>query len=103
MRGSAEFWDKLADKYSKKPVKDIENYNKTLDCTRKHLSASDEVLEVEKIRRAGRRLSRPPPSTARPPLRVADRRVVEPHATGLRLDIQSPVDQRGGAYQIGDV
>ena len=46
MRDSAEFWDKLADKYSKKPVKDMESYNKTLDCTRKHLSASDNVLEV---------------------------------------------------------
>jgi ubiquinone/menaquinone biosynthesis C-methylase UbiE len=46
MRDSAKFWDKLADKYSKKPVKDMDNYNKTLDCTRKHLSASDDVLEV---------------------------------------------------------
>jgi ubiquinone/menaquinone biosynthesis C-methylase UbiE len=46
MRDSAEFWNKLADKYSKKPVKDMENYDKTLDCTRKHLSASDNVLEV---------------------------------------------------------
>jgi 2-polyprenyl-3-methyl-5-hydroxy-6-metoxy-1,4-benzoquinol methylase len=43
---SARFWDERADKYSKKPVKDTENYNKTLDCTRRHLSASDEVLEV---------------------------------------------------------
>jgi ubiquinone/menaquinone biosynthesis C-methylase UbiE len=46
MRDPAEFWDKLADRYSKKPVKDVENYNRTLDCTRKHLSASDNVLEV---------------------------------------------------------
>jgi ubiquinone/menaquinone biosynthesis C-methylase UbiE len=46
MRDSAEFWDKFADRYSKKPVKDMENYNKTLDCTRKHLSATDNVLEV---------------------------------------------------------
>jgi ubiquinone/menaquinone biosynthesis C-methylase UbiE len=46
MRDSAEFWDKLADRYSKKPVKDMENYNKSLDCTRKHLSADDNVLEV---------------------------------------------------------
>ena len=46
MRDSARFWDKLADKYSEKPVKDMENYNKTLDCTRKHLFASDSVLEV---------------------------------------------------------
>ncbi len=46
MPDAATFWDKLADKYSKKPVKDTENYNKTLDRTRKHLSLSDEVLEV---------------------------------------------------------
>ena len=30
MRDSAEFWDERADKYSKKPVRDMENYNKTL-------------------------------------------------------------------------
>jgi 2-polyprenyl-3-methyl-5-hydroxy-6-metoxy-1,4-benzoquinol methylase len=46
MADSAEFWDKAADKYSKKPVKDMENYRKTLDCTRRYLSTSDEVLEV---------------------------------------------------------
>ena len=46
MADSAGFWDERADKYSKKPVKDTESYNKTLDCTRKHLSGSDEVLEV---------------------------------------------------------
>ena len=46
MPDPARFWDKLADKYSNQAVKDMENYNKTLDCTRKHLSARDEVLEV---------------------------------------------------------
>jgi ubiquinone/menaquinone biosynthesis C-methylase UbiE len=46
MRDSAAFWDKHADRYSKKPVKDQENYDKTLDCTRKHLSEDDNVLEV---------------------------------------------------------
>jgi ubiquinone/menaquinone biosynthesis C-methylase UbiE len=46
MRDSSEFWDKFADRYSKQPVKDMESYNKTLDCTRNHLSASDNVLEV---------------------------------------------------------
>ncbi len=46
MPDAATFWDKHADKYSKKPVKDMESYNRTLDCTRKHLSASDKVLEV---------------------------------------------------------
>jgi ubiquinone/menaquinone biosynthesis C-methylase UbiE len=43
---SARFWDKRADRYSKRPVKDRENYDKTLECTRKHLSTSDKVLEV---------------------------------------------------------
>ena len=46
MRGPEEFWDKIADKYSKKPVKDMASFNTTLDCARKHLSASDNVLEV---------------------------------------------------------
>lgn len=46
MADSARFWDERADKYSKKPVKDMENYTKTLDRTRKHLSAGDKVLEV---------------------------------------------------------
>jgi len=46
MPDPARFWDKHADGYSKKPVKDTESYNETLDCTRKHLSPRDEVLEV---------------------------------------------------------
>jgi ubiquinone/menaquinone biosynthesis C-methylase UbiE len=46
MRDSEEFCNRCAAKYSRKPVKDMENYNKTLDCTRKHLSARDNVLEV---------------------------------------------------------
>jgi ubiquinone/menaquinone biosynthesis C-methylase UbiE len=46
MRDSAEFWDKRADRYSQRPVKDLESYDRTLECTRKHLSAGDDVLEV---------------------------------------------------------
>jgi ubiquinone/menaquinone biosynthesis C-methylase UbiE len=46
MADPARFWDRRADGYSKRPIKDMESYEKTLDCTRKHLSASDEVLEV---------------------------------------------------------
>jgi ubiquinone/menaquinone biosynthesis C-methylase UbiE len=46
MDDSAEFWNKRADKYSKSPVKDMASYNETLDRTRKHLSASDDVLEL---------------------------------------------------------
>ena len=46
MPDPARFWNKVADKYASKPVKDMESYERTLDCTRRHLSASDEVLEV---------------------------------------------------------
>jgi ubiquinone/menaquinone biosynthesis C-methylase UbiE len=46
MGDSERFWDARADRYSRKPVKDAENYEKTLDRTRKHLSSNDEVLEV---------------------------------------------------------
>lgn len=43
---AAGFWDKRADGYAKKPVKDPESYEKTLDRTRKHLSAGHRILEV---------------------------------------------------------
>ncbi len=46
MPDRARFWDKRADRYSRRPVRDMENYNRTLDCARKHLSAGDTVLEV---------------------------------------------------------
>jgi ubiquinone/menaquinone biosynthesis C-methylase UbiE len=46
MPDAAAFWDKLADKYAKKPVKDAEGYERTLESTRKRLSAGDEVLEL---------------------------------------------------------
>lgn len=46
MPDSARFWDKRADRYSKSPVKDQDSYERTLECTRKHLSPGDEVLEV---------------------------------------------------------
>ena len=32
------FWDKVADKYARKPVKDVDSYHTSLDLTRKHLS-----------------------------------------------------------------
>jgi len=41
------FWDKAAEKYAKRPVKDQDAYRKTLDRTRSHLAAGDSVLEVE--------------------------------------------------------
>ncbi len=42
----AGFWDKRADRYSRSPIKDMASYEKTLECTRKHLSTTDRVLEV---------------------------------------------------------
>ena len=45
MPDAAKFWDKRADGYSRKPVKDMASYEKALDCTRKYLSPRDEVLE----------------------------------------------------------
>jgi ubiquinone/menaquinone biosynthesis C-methylase UbiE len=46
MRDPAEFWDEHADGYAKKPIKNVESYHETLERTRKHLSASDHVLEL---------------------------------------------------------
>lgn len=46
MADPAKFWNKIADKYATRPVRDQANYEKTLDCTRKHLSTSDRALEV---------------------------------------------------------
>lgn len=46
MTDPAKFWDRMADRYSAKPVKDTESYETTLACTRRHLSRSHEVLEV---------------------------------------------------------
>lgn len=46
MTDASRFWDKTADRYARKPVKDEESYRRTLEATRKHLSASDRVLEL---------------------------------------------------------
>lgn len=41
-----EFWDGIASKYAKSPIKNMEAYNRTLDRTRSYLSKDDRVLEV---------------------------------------------------------
>lgn len=46
MADAAAFWDKRADGYSRRPVRDVESYHRTLESTRKHLSPGDDVLEV---------------------------------------------------------
>ncbi|WP_245626880.1 class I SAM-dependent methyltransferase [Aestuariivita boseongensis] len=46
MTTSAVFWDRIADKYSRQPVKNQTAYEQTLDATRAHLGPSDHVLEL---------------------------------------------------------
>ena len=46
MQDAAKFWDKVAKKYAKSPVRDMDAYTYTLDRTRAYLSANDKVLEV---------------------------------------------------------
>lgn len=46
MRGAEQFWDKIAKKYAKSPIKNMQAYNETMERTRAHLSAGDSVLEV---------------------------------------------------------
>jgi len=46
MADASRFWDKTADKYAKKPIKDMESYERTLDRTREQLAPGDRVLEL---------------------------------------------------------
>ncbi len=46
MQTAAEFWDKVAPKYAKSPISDMEAYTYTLDRTRSYLAPNDTVLEV---------------------------------------------------------
>ncbi len=46
MGDSASFWDKRADKYAEQPIKDVANYEKTLERTRAYLKPTDRVLEI---------------------------------------------------------
>jgi ubiquinone/menaquinone biosynthesis C-methylase UbiE len=46
MATTAEFWDRIAPKYSKRPIGDMAAYEYTLDRTRSYLSPEDRVLEL---------------------------------------------------------
>lgn len=46
MQNAEKFWDKIAKRYAKKPVKNMQAYNKTMERTKAHLSQGDGVLEV---------------------------------------------------------
>ena len=46
MQDAAKFWDKVAPKYAKSPIGDMDAYTYTLERTRSYLSPSDVVLEI---------------------------------------------------------
>ena len=46
MRNPEKFWDKVAKKYAKSPIKNLQAYNETMERTKTHLSVGDSVLEV---------------------------------------------------------
>jgi ubiquinone/menaquinone biosynthesis C-methylase UbiE len=43
---AAKFWDKIAPKYARDPIKDMQSYEITLDKTRGYLEADHTVLEI---------------------------------------------------------
>ncbi len=45
MAQAAKFWDRMAERYSKSPVKDEESYQKKLEITRGYLHPESELLE----------------------------------------------------------
>ena len=46
MASTAQFWDRHADGYSKRPVKNMEAYDRTMERTRAYLQDTDKVLEI---------------------------------------------------------
>lgn len=46
MKTAAAFWDGIAEKYARDPIKNMDNYNNTLERTRSYLGAEDSVLEI---------------------------------------------------------
>lgn len=46
MQNAADFWDRVAPKYAKSPIADMDAYSYTLGRTRSYLSPNDTVLEV---------------------------------------------------------
>lgn len=46
MSRSERFWNFMAKRYAKQPIRDPDSYRRTLDKTKAHLTESDRVLEV---------------------------------------------------------
>lgn len=46
MDHAIKFWDRLAPRYAKSPIKNMDSYNYTLNRTRSYLGENDQVLEI---------------------------------------------------------
>lgn len=46
MTATAKFWDGIAEKYAKSPIRDMESYEHTLQRTASYLKPTDQVLEL---------------------------------------------------------
>lgn len=46
MQSSKRFWDGVAEKYSRAPIRNMEGYERTLERTASYLTATDQVLEL---------------------------------------------------------
>ena len=46
MQNADQFWNRIAGKYAKRPISDLENYHKTLNRTKSYLKPDDHVVEV---------------------------------------------------------
>jgi len=46
MPTTAEFWDSVAEKYARSPIRDMDSYQYTLGRTRSYLAKTDKVLEL---------------------------------------------------------
>ena len=46
MTATAKFWDGIAEKYAKSPIRDMEAYEHTLQRTASYLKPTDQVLEL---------------------------------------------------------
>lgn len=43
---AVKFWDNAAEKYAKSPIRDLDNYHRSLERTRSYLKPGDRVLEL---------------------------------------------------------
>lgn len=46
MKKDQTFWDNIAEKYARSPIKDMATYEHTMDRTRSYLKEDDQVLEI---------------------------------------------------------